>query len=370
MKLAVNAWRVQGARTGVARYVINVVRHWTAEVSSAFSEITLYVPHAVDRDELGLPDHIQTRVLESNLSMVAWENTRLAASCRDDVVFHPSFSRPLWCRGRAVVTTHDAVQHVHPELFPRSVRLFYNRLYRWSARHAALVMTNTEAARQDVATYCGVPLDRIRTVYLAPAECFRLSQDVAAMDRVHQRVVGSDAPFFLFVGKISGRRYLPALIEAFALFKQRTALRHALVLVGLNPKQLDLTGLSARLGVAEHIRVAGYLPDDELSLLYNRADAFVMPSVYETSSLPIMEAQAAGAPVICIDNPGLREITGGAAAMIAQLDAEHLLDAMVRVAEDRAFRADVARRGLESSARFSWRRCSKETLDVLAEAGA
>src|SRR5262249_29842349 len=119
----------------------------------------------------------------------------------------------------------------------------------------------------------------------------------------------------------------------------------------------------------EHVRRCGYVSDEELNLLYNCAAALVMPSVYETVSLPVMEAQAAGAPVVCIDTAGMREITGGAAAMIPTLAPEPLCDAMVRVADDQALRTDLRVRGLEHAKQFSWARCARETMAVLAEAG-
>lgn len=370
MTLGINGWRIHGQRTGVGRYLLNVVRHWTPDLVSNFSRVTFYSQRPLDCTEIPLADNIAVKVLASELPMLVWENTRLAPSADCDVLFCPSFSRPLFSRGKTVVTTHDAVQQLHPELFPRSVGLFYNRLYGWSARNAALVITDSEAARQDIAEYWKVPLERIRVIYLAPVECFRPYHDEPKLEQCHQRTVGSSAPFFLFVGKISGRRNLPCLLEAFSLFKKRTKHPHRLVLVGLNPHHLDLGALCSRLGIGDDVRFCGYLPDEDLNLLYNRAEALVMPSVYETVSLPVMEAQAVGAPVVCIDTAGMREITGGAAVMIRKLEAEALLEAMIRVVEERTFRDDIARRGLENSKRFSWLRCSKETLAVLSEVAA
>lgn len=370
MKLGVDGWRLQGARTGVRRYLINVLRHWTADATSPFSRVTCYLPRQPDRDELALPANIELRVLDSPLAMLAWDNLRLAPAVDEDILFCPSYSRPLLTRGRTVVATHDAVSQIHPELFPLSVRLFYNRLYGWSARHAALVVTNSEAARQDIAACWKVSPDRIRVVHLAPLELFRPSDDAATVDECHRRIVGSGAPFFMFAGKMSGRRNVPVLLEAFARFKRQTRHAHVLVLVGLNPQQIDIVALCRRLALSADVRLCGFVSDEDLNLLYNRTDALVMPSVYETVSLPVMEAQAAGAPVICIDTEGMREITGGAAAMIPELTASALVEAMVRVVEDPAFRSRIAAQGLENSARFCWQRCSRETLAVLAEAAA
>lgn len=368
MRLGINGWRLSGPRTGVARYLLNVIRHWDAGLTSRFTGVTLYTPRPLDPADLPLPPNIRVEVLASDRPMLVWENLRLAAASHDDVLFCPSFSRPFFVRGQPVVATHDLVYHVRPELFPASVRLFYRRLYDWSDRHATLIITDTEAAKREIVRFCKVPAAKIRVTYLAPAECFTPLTDRTGLDEVRHRYVGADTPFFLFVGKMSGRRSLPHLLEAFALFKRRMGSTHRLLLVGLNPHRLDVQTLTRRLGIDADLKYCGYVSDDELNRLYNAAESFVMPSVHETSSLPVMEAQATGLPVICLENPGLREITGDAALRIPRLEASLLGDAMIRIAEDPALRRRLSDEGLASAARFSWRRCSAETLAVLEEA--
>ncbi|MEP6915484.1 MAG: glycosyltransferase, partial [Acidobacteriota bacterium] len=191
-------------------------------------------------------------------------------------------------------------------------------------------------------------------------------------DRAHEileRFVGPGTPpFFLFVGKLSGRRNLPLLLEAFAEFKRRPAAPHKLLLVGLNIHNLDLPAHLARLGIGGDVVHHSYLPDEELNVLYNAAQAFISPATYETVSLPVMEAQATGTPVICIGTAGMREVTGGAALFIPTLGVGEMVEAMRRIATDRALGADLGARGLEHARQFSWRRCSEETMAVLEEA--
>jgi alpha-1,3-rhamnosyl/mannosyltransferase len=273
----------------------------------------------------------------------------------------------LFARGRTVVATHDVIYHVRPELFPASVRMFYRRLYDWSDRHATLCVTDGEAVKREIVKYCGVPASKVCITYLAAAECFRPLADLNGAD-VRAKYAGSDVPFFLFVGKMSGRRSLPPLFEAFAAFKRRARTPHRLLLVGLNPHQVDVGGLTQQLGIADDVRYSGYVTDEDLNRLYNAAESFVMPSVYETTSLPVMEAQATGTPVICLDTEGMREITGGAALLIARLDPMLLCDAMERLAADDSLRGRLATEGLANAARFSWRRCAADTMTALERA--
>ena len=368
LRLGINGWRIHGQRTGVGRYLLNVVRHWTREaVGDRFAEVTIYTARPIDRAEAPLPDNVREVVLRSDHPMLVWENLRLGPAATDDVLFCPSYSRPLRARGRTVVATADAVSVLHPELFPPAVRLFYNPLYGWSARQATRVVAATEASRQDIARGWAVPLEKIYAVPLAPAEVFRPLDDPAAIADARARFLGGDEPFFLFVGKLSGRRSLPPLLEAFAELK-RTRSPHKLLLVGLNPRQIDIRRLTVDLDVEDRVKHAGYVTDAELAALYNAAEAFVMPSVYETVSLPVMEAQASGTPVICIDTPGMREVTGGAALLVPLLAKEPLLAAMAALASDPERRRRLGAEGLVNSRRYSWQRCAAETLEVLHDA--
>lgn len=369
MKLGINGWRIHGQRTGVGRYLLNIVKHWTPEmVNGRFDEITFYTPKPIDRREIPLPANIRVRVLRPDMRMLVWENLCLGPAAGDDVVFHPSFSRPVVARGRTVVALHEASHYLYPELFPKSVSLFYNRLYAWSGRNATLVIAGSDDSRKDISHYCRIPLSRIRVALMAPAECFKPVGKDAPLAAVRERHLGTDTPFFLTVGKMSGRRKFPLLLEAFAEFKRRTALSHKLLMVGLNIHHIDLAGLIARLGIQDHVKPAGYVSDEELNLIYHAAEAFISPSAYETICLPVIEAQAAGLPVICLDTPGMREATNGAALLIPRLEIEELVEAMSRIASDAVLRQELTANGLVSAQRFSWKQCAADVLSTLVEA--
>jgi glycosyltransferase involved in cell wall biosynthesis len=354
----------------VFRYLYNVVRHWTPDVvAGRFDPITFYSPRALDGLEgVTLPAAIRPRVIGPAMRMVPWENLRLAPTAGDDVTWHPSYSRPLFARGATVVTVHDAIHEVRPELFPGAASHFYKHLYRTGARRATLVITNSETGKQDIVRHMGVPESKVRVVLLAPDAAFRRRPDDDALRAAVARHVGTDDPFFLFVGKLSGRRSIPLLLEGFAAFRERTGLPHRLALVGANVRGLDVEGMLSRWRIRDRVCYPLRVDDADLNALYHRATALVSPGVHETMCLPVMEAQAAGAPVICADPEGTREFTGGHALGLAEPTPAALAEALARMAEDEALRRDLSARAGAYSARFSWERTSRETLDVIAEA--
>ena len=333
-----------------------------------FSEINVYSPHRLAESGVHLPAHVNNKVLRSRLPMILWDNLRLGPAATDDVILYPSFSRPLVTRRATVVTTHDATMRIVPHLFTRRDRLVYDPLYGWSARSATLVLTTSEAAKRDIVEAWQVDPARIRVTPLAAAESFH---PLEGRDRSEGRreLLGEDTPYFMFAGKISGRRNLPELLRAFAEFKAAGA-HHKLVMVGPAYAVDAVKVLAAEFGVSADLVSFSFVSDEKLNAIYNYADAFIMPSVYENGSLPVFEAQAAGTPVISVATEGTVEITGGAALLIPQLEVDALVDAMTRIANDEALRADLSRRGLENSTQYSWRRCAAETIAVCAEAAA
>jgi len=369
MKLGINGWRIHGQRTGIGRYLFNVIRHWTADaVAGRFEEVNFYTQKPVDHADIPLPANICERVIGPDWRMLLWENLRLGPAAADEVLFCPSYSRPLYTHGKTVVAMFDATLHLHPEMYPFSARIVNDRLYGWSVRNSALIITGTEAARQDIVRSYGVPSERIRIVPLAPAEVFKpLFGDRQVRDAA-ARYLGSPAPYFLFVGKLTARRNVPMLMEAFAELRRRQPIPHKLLVVGLNTTGLNLPALAEQFGITADFRHCPYAPDEDLNLLYNGASAFVMPYTYESVSLTALEAQATGAPVVTVDTPGLRETTNGIAFWMPQAGVREIVEALARLVNDEALRRRLSQEGLSFARQFTWERCAAETLNVLAEA--
>jgi glycosyltransferase involved in cell wall biosynthesis len=366
--LGVSGWRLHGQRTGVGRYTASLVEHFTPDViQDRFASINVYTPYPFDLSSQDVSSRVRNPVIPSRLPMVAWDNLRLGPSVLDDVVLYPSFARPLVTRGASVVVTHDATMKVVPDMFSRRDRVLYGPLYGWSARAATLVITTSEAAKRDIVRVWDVDPAKIRVTPLAAAGHFRPLSQPDDRDALRKETLGDATPFFMFVGKISGRRNVPELLRAFVEFK-RGGYPHKLLVVGPTHAVEAVKVLGAELGVGDNLMTRSYVTDETLNQLYNCAEAFIMPSAYENGSLPVFEAQATGTPVISVHTEGTEEITGGAALLIPRLDAAELVRAMTTLASDLPLRRELSAKGLANSALYSWSRCARETLEVCREA--
>jgi glycosyltransferase involved in cell wall biosynthesis len=370
VKLGVNGWRLR-TRTGVARVLLNVLRYWTPEfVGGRFDEITVYSPVPLD-DDLPIPSNIKCKVVGPDMRMLVWENLILPAASRDNVLLCPSYTRPLVTWAKTVSLIYEATQKLYPEYYPTQARFIQTPLYGWSARHSTRVVTNTHQAREDILKAYRVPGDKVRVVPLAPADVFHTNYAPEQLARVRATYAGADVPFFLYVGKLTARRNVPRLVEALAQMKALTSCRHRLVIVGLNTTNIDLFRLSSSLGIADDIKHYSYVADEDLAPLYSAAEAFVLPYSYESAaSLTLLEAQAAGTPVITADTIGLRQAAGDAALFTPDVRAASLAAAMAQLAADECLRENLAERGTRNASAYSWSRCSREMLEILREAAA
>ena len=110
-----------------------------------------------------------------------------------------------------------------------------------------------------------------------------------------------------------------------------------------------------------------YVPNDELPLIYNLADCFVYPSLYESFGLAQLEAMACGCPVIGANAGAIPEVTGGAAILFDPHSPQELSQAILKVTCEPEVRRDLVERGLVRAREFTWERTARETLEVFRE---
>jgi glycosyltransferase involved in cell wall biosynthesis len=121
-------------------------------------------------------------------------------------------------------------------------------------------------------------------------------------------------------------------------------------------------------GLRDRVQYLGYVSDDDLVALYNLADVFVYPSIYEGFGLPVLEAMSCGAPVITSNVTSLPEIAGDAALLVDPRNTRELAEALKRILREPALREEMVERGFQQIRKFSWRTAAEETIHLFAKA--
>ncbi len=124
------------------------------------------------------------------------------------------------------------------------------------------------------------------------------------------------------------------------------------------------------MGLDEVVIFPGFVPDAALPDWYRAAELFVYPSRYEGFGLPVVEAMACGAPVLCSDAPGVAEVAGDAAWQAPTGDVGAWVAAMTALARDAAMRDQLRTSGLKRATQFSWRQAAEITCEAYRSAAA
>jgi len=267
-----------------------------------------------------------------------------------DLLHCLQFVAPLRAPCPTVVTVHDLGYLHFPGTIERSRRNYYRWLVPPSLRGAAAVVCNSGATATDVQSCFPGTQDRVYTTPFGVPTW--VQERPVAPERDPQ------APF-LFVGTLEPRKNLEGLLRAYAEFRQQRAdlgrFAPQLILVGGRGWQdSDLRRLLAPLAASRAVVIMDYCGPEELWRQYCLARALLLPSLHEGFGLPILEAMAAGTPVLTSGIGAMAEVAGEAALLVDPFAREALTDGLRRLLDDEALRRQLVARGRRNLDRWSW----------------
>ena len=284
-----------------------------------------------------------------------------------DIVHDPAGVGPLLFNMpfKKVGTICDLSLLLFPETHRKSSVIMHKLLFYPAVKNLDKVITISENSKRDIMEHLKVPEEKIRVIYVAADEQFKPleEEDVAEIKREYNL----DFPFILSLSVLEPRKNLPILIKSFHKLKNQ-GLGHRLVIGGGKGwKYENIFRTVEELGLDKEVIFLGCVPGEDLPKLYNAADLFVFPSLYEGFGLPPLEAMACGCPVITSNTSSLPEVVGDAGVMVDPYDVNGWAEAMDRVLLNKGLKQDMRERGLERAKMFSWEKTAKETLRVYEE---
>lgn len=282
---------------------------------------------------------------------IAWQQTILPRLLkREDVqILHAmAYTAPLFCPVPYLLTVHDIIALTNPELCSPGNVIHMRVLLPRSVRRAACNVVSTSYVADGLLRTLAIPKSRIEVVPLG-VDYAHFSSPVP-----RSLVPGLPSePYLLFVGNLEPKKGLEDLLRAFAGLHERTGIH--LVVAGRRAWR------SARLFAALQHEISrgrvswlGRVNDEQLCALYQHAAAFVFPSVEEGFGMPVLEAMAAGTPVIHSDHPAVLEAAGGAGLAFPCSNAAALTDTLARLLTTPALRRELVEAGQIHARSRSW----------------
>lgn len=283
-----------------------------------------------------------------------------------DLVHSVAFTGPLRTRAANVVTIPDVTWLHEPEPAERNTVALWRLLVPRVARRADRLQTISDAARRDIVAALGLSAEKIDVVPLGHG----VAEPAAPTPgpELRERLALGDGPIVLSVSAMKVHKNLPRLVEAMARVREEHSGAVLVIPGNPTPRQAELAGLAAALGLANAVRFPGWVSSEDLEGLYRASACFAFPSLREGFGLPVLEAMARRLPVACSNVSAMPEVAGDAALYFDPESVDQIADAVSRLLGDRELAAGLADAGERRQAEFTWRRTAEATLASYARA--
>lgn len=365
MKVGIVAYEMEGARTGVGRYLEGLLSG-IARTGCTWQWHLFFkgerFDHDLWRDGSRFVPHFDGR---PRARPILWEQLRLPrflGRAGLDVLFSPAYSLPRGPGVPSIVTVHDLSFERLPGEFDFKERWRRRFLARRAAARASRVLADTGEIARELERAYGLAPAKIGVVPIGLDPLFleRGRTDAQEEDRARLAPYGIEPPYLLFVGSMLDRRRLDLVIDAFAdVAPSFPALRLALAGRNRLRRPRDLGRWIEGSGRAERIREVGYVAEAAMAALYRQAELTLYLSAYEGYGLPPLESLALGTPAVVGGGLALDDLWPDYPYRCRRLDRRTVSETTRRALEDGAERRRVGEEGARRMARLDWKRSAE-----------
>jgi glycosyltransferase involved in cell wall biosynthesis len=295
-----------------------------------------------------------------------------------DLMHFTHFNVPIFCPTKFVVTIHDLIltkfktlkaTTLSPALY--NLKYFFYKLTIKSAlNRSEKIIAVSDFTKNDIIDQFKIDSEKIERIYEGVANLSR-GGDSLFVAKLNKEEVLKDyqisSPFVLYVGNAYPHKNLEFLLDSFLDFDHKNL---KLVLVGKEDyfykrlKEYSKKIVSSRKIENNPFVFTSYVPDNELEVLYQKALAYVFPSLYEGFGLPPLEALFNSCPVLSSDAASMSEILGDAALYFKADDKNDFLSKLKKITEEENLREEIINNSKEVLKRYNWWESSYKTYKV------
>lgn len=359
-RIAIDARLVTSNIVGISRYCLNLI---------------LELIHKTDIDLFCLVnnDYLKTELeLRGNRNQVSYiyaksrpisfyENIEipfLISRYRIDLFHATSYMTPVWVPCKFVYSILDTYHLIFPQGFSWFAQVYFKFIVRTAAKKANAIITISKSSCEDIKKYI-INNKAISVTYLGFNEN---PPNVKPLNNIYEKYKLSNSKYMLYIGNHRYHKNATRVLAAYSELCDKVIYPPKLLL-NLPETEERILLLKNTLS-RQNVTFLGFIDEEDLFSFYKHAICLIAPSLYEGFGLFILEAMAAGTPVITSNISSMPEVGGDAVLYVDPYDVEAIASAMEKIDSDGSLRNDLIQKGYLQKSKFSWEKCAKETLDV------
>jgi glycosyltransferase involved in cell wall biosynthesis len=338
--LLINARFLTQNITGVQRFAIEISKHLKNLLGD---NVRFVAPKNIIHKDLA--EELGVKVIGNHTGHL-WEQIDLPTylkSMGSPLLINLANTAPLFYRNK-VITVYDLAFLHHPEWFSKKFTFVYNFLIPKICSNSKHIFTDSNYVKYDISKSYKINKDKITTIY-------------ASYGNEFNNFNNRKENFILAVGSIDPRKNLTSLIKIFTELQNIN-----LIIVGQKNKVFPTLNID---NLTSNIQFTGYVSDEKLVELYNKAKIFVYPSFFEGFGIPPLEAQACGCPVICSNTTSLPEVGENSVIYCDPYKVEDIKEKIELVLSNENLQNELRIKGFENIKRFSWEKSAKKIIKTI-----
>lgn len=374
MKIGIEGQRLYRTKKhGMDMVALELIKN--LQVIDKTNEYVIFVKP--DTDNTCIPEAPNFKIVElGGGPYPTWEQIALPRAAKKegcDILHCTSNTGPIWSGVPLITILHDIIYLESVSIFKRAGTWYQkigNMYRRWVVppvvKKSKRVSTVSHFEKNRIKNFMGLG-DNLVTIYNGVGEHFKKITDEKVLQKAKEKYSLPDN-FMFFLGNTDPKKNTPNVLKAFAEFNKECKIKFKLVM--LDYEENALQKILTDIGHPEtrnDIHLTGYVVNTDLPAIINQCKVFLYPSLRESFGIPILEGMACGVPVITSNTSSMPEIAGDAAAIVDPFNTVEIKAAIKQILEDKNYRNELCKKGIERAKYFSWKNMALQYLDLYDE---
>lgn len=362
-KIIIDSILLLSPLTGIGRYTYEISKHIKQnddfETSFFYGYISKKLLAPSDKSDIKSLKFLLTKnqYIKKIARKILMFSSRIFSSTYD-IYWQPSFIPNDGIKAKKIVTSvHDFSFILHKEYHPEERIEYFEKYFLKNIIKCDMIITGSEFSKKEILNRLSFTTNQVKVIYHGVNHnLFKVLNNISVDFKLPKK-------FIFSVGSIEPRKNLVGLLKAYNHLNKEFKKEYKLVLAGFkgweNKEIMELIEQSK-----ENIHYLGFISDDELAKVYNLASCFVFPSFYEGFGLPVLEAMACGAPVVCSNTTSLPEVGGDAVIYCNPHDIYDIKEKMKMVLNDKNIQQKMIEKGLKRVKQFTWEKSAYQHIEI------